>query len=168
MSSDKPEILNGHIREVCSREHCYGCNVCNLFICSVCHGMEGSLLPRCPGRLLSFEEDQANYQHYLKKTGPFMEPKSMTSITLARPANIPYEGLYVDGELVLESGFGSQLDLDEVLIQLACLITNSFTLQIITTNELDFDVECNQLPKREELLTVERVDYRVGEATLAA
>jgi hypothetical protein len=27
----------------------YGCNVCNLFICSVCGGAEGSLPTECPG-----------------------------------------------------------------------------------------------------------------------
>jgi hypothetical protein len=27
----------------------YGCNVCNLFICSVCGGAEGSLTTHCPG-----------------------------------------------------------------------------------------------------------------------
>lgn len=26
----------------------YGCNVCNLFICSVCGGAEGSLATECP------------------------------------------------------------------------------------------------------------------------
>jgi hypothetical protein len=26
----------------------YGCNVCNLFICSVCGGVEGSLTTDCP------------------------------------------------------------------------------------------------------------------------
>ena len=46
-----------------------------LFICEVCGGMEGSLLPECPGHKLTMEEDQKNYQHYLNGTGPFASKK---------------------------------------------------------------------------------------------
>lgn len=44
-----------------------------LSICEVCGGMEGSLLPECPGRMLTREEDQQNYAHYCAGTGPFAE-----------------------------------------------------------------------------------------------
>lgn len=47
------------------------CMYASLAICSVCGGCEGSLLPECPGRWLSMEEHDANYQHYMEKTGPF-------------------------------------------------------------------------------------------------
>jgi hypothetical protein len=42
-----------------------------LSVCSVCGGMEGALLPSCPGRWLSTEEHDANYAHYCAQTGPF-------------------------------------------------------------------------------------------------
>lgn len=57
----------------CGEYHGHTCNVCDLFICSVCGGAEGSLLPECPGRMLTPEEDQENYRHYCEKTGPFAE-----------------------------------------------------------------------------------------------
>lgn len=69
--------MNGHVREVhakpedCPGLYSYGCVVCNLYICAVCGGSEGSLLPACPGRRLTFEEDRANYAHYCAGTGPF-------------------------------------------------------------------------------------------------
>lgn len=35
----------------------YGCNLCNLFLCSVCHGAEGSLPTDCPGvRMTEIQE----------------------------------------------------------------------------------------------------------------
>lgn len=57
-----------YCREV---DHPGTCTVCNLYICSICGGSEGSLLPECPGRRLTADEDAANYQHYVNKTGPF-------------------------------------------------------------------------------------------------
>ena len=56
------------------------CTWCDggLFACTVCGGMEGSLLPECPGRRLTLEEDQANYQHYCNQTGPFAVPSPNT------------------------------------------------------------------------------------------
>ena len=47
------------------------CVVCNLFICDICNGAEGSLLPKCPGRRLTFEEDQRNYHDYCNGSGAF-------------------------------------------------------------------------------------------------
>jgi hypothetical protein len=49
----------------------HSCVVCDLFICEICGGAEGSLLPSCPGQRLTPEEDERNYVHYLEKTGPF-------------------------------------------------------------------------------------------------
>lgn len=39
----------------------YGCNVCNLFICSVCGGVEGSLATECPGVRLTLEQQDEIY-----------------------------------------------------------------------------------------------------------
>ena len=71
--------MTGHIFKRCTRDdHCDGCRNegmdClyeSLSVCSVCGGMEGSLLPVCPGRLLTFDEDQVNYKHYCDGTGPY-------------------------------------------------------------------------------------------------
>lgn len=57
------ELTTGHRAEVhiaCER---VGCALCEggLTICTRCGGAEGSLLPRCPERRLTFEEDEANY-----------------------------------------------------------------------------------------------------------
>jgi hypothetical protein len=65
----------GHVRAKCG-----GCHNCRealdcvydtLYICRVCGGAEGSLLPFCPGRKLTYDEDQTNYKHYCDGTGPF-------------------------------------------------------------------------------------------------
>ncbi len=65
------ERTSGHRRE--RHENCElaSCMVCDLFICSRCGGLEGSLLPVCPGYELSMAEHDANYQHYCHGTGPF-------------------------------------------------------------------------------------------------
>lgn len=66
--------MNGHVRTIHKApEECQGryCVVCELYICAVCGGAEGSLLPKCPGRRLTYEEDEANYRHYCDGTGPF-------------------------------------------------------------------------------------------------
>lgn len=47
------------------------CRYDSLAHCGVCGGMEGSLLPFCPGRTLTYAEDEANYRHYCESTGPF-------------------------------------------------------------------------------------------------
>jgi hypothetical protein len=46
-----------------------------LAICEVCGGMEGSLLPECPGVMLTPEQDKQNYAALLRPgTGlPFAE-----------------------------------------------------------------------------------------------
>jgi hypothetical protein len=67
----------GHVQDTCTRKDCDGtCISCTLSFCSICGGLEGSLLPTCPGRPLSFEEDQANYRDYCLKRGPFAEGQS--------------------------------------------------------------------------------------------
>lgn len=42
-----------------------------LSCCEVCDCYEGSLLPFCPGRRVSYDESQAYYEHYCAGTGPF-------------------------------------------------------------------------------------------------
>lgn len=64
--------MTEHIRQLCGCDR-PTCNVCQLFLCSVCGGFEGSLLPECPGKKLSEEEHNANYKHYCAGTGPFYD-----------------------------------------------------------------------------------------------
>jgi hypothetical protein len=59
--------------ESCER---VACMVCDLFICSICGALEGALLPKCPGRQLTFEEHNVNYKHYCDGTGPFAAEQS--------------------------------------------------------------------------------------------
>lgn len=51
------------------------CMICDggLFLCSVCGGFEGSLLPECPGRQLTEEQHEENYRQFLAGTGAFAE-----------------------------------------------------------------------------------------------
>ncbi len=73
------------------RSRCTGCRAegldCwyeSLSFCEVCGGMEGSLLPECPGVRLSQEEHDANYQHYCAGTGPFRQQRLLQDVTSAR------------------------------------------------------------------------------------
>lgn len=68
----------GHARETHTNCHRNTCMVCDLFICSVCHGCEGSLLPVCPGVKLSMDTHDKNYAHYCAGTGPFAQPNRYT------------------------------------------------------------------------------------------
>ncbi len=61
----------GHIREMHEKCERSSCIVCELFICSVCGGIEGALLPTCPGRKLTEAEHDANYLLYCQGEGPF-------------------------------------------------------------------------------------------------
>ena len=63
--------------------------VCELFICKVCGCMEGSLLPVCPGRRVSMEEQDRFYAHYCAQTGPFARLTRETA-TAARQATYVY------------------------------------------------------------------------------
>ncbi len=82
--------MTGHIYHRCTRQatgHCSGCYEDSgldcmydvLAVCKVCGGSEGSLLPTCPERWLTIEEDAANYEHYCHKTGPFEKIDDDTS-----------------------------------------------------------------------------------------
>jgi hypothetical protein len=55
----------------CSLDSGMDCRYEALSYCSVCGGLEGSLLPVCPGRRLTMDEHDKNYAHYCAGTGPF-------------------------------------------------------------------------------------------------
>lgn len=63
---------SGHAWHTCDDERC---NVClgGLAMCTMCGGAEGSLLPVCPGKVLSADEHDANYHAYCTSTGPFAQ-----------------------------------------------------------------------------------------------
>lgn len=69
----------GHVYKKCARPApCGGCQYdgmdCRyecLSVCEICGGLEGALLPVCPGKQLTMEEHDANYKHYCEGTGPF-------------------------------------------------------------------------------------------------
>ncbi len=55
-----------HTRAEC--DGCYethGCNLCNLFVCSVCHGAEGSLTTDCPNVKMTAEQESDVYEGIL-------------------------------------------------------------------------------------------------------
>lgn len=71
-----------HIYHRCTRREIGRCSGCHgddgrdcmyeaLSVCSVCGAYEGALLPFCPGRALTFDEQEAHYKHYCARTGPF-------------------------------------------------------------------------------------------------
>lgn len=52
-------MKGGHVQMKCADPDCGGsCNACCLAWCSVCHGAEGSLPTRCPGRFMSTLEQE--------------------------------------------------------------------------------------------------------------
>lgn len=58
-----------HVKVVhtdCQQQDCMICDG-GLFLCAVCGGFEGALLPECPGRELSVEEHQENYRRYCEE-----------------------------------------------------------------------------------------------------
>lgn len=75
--------MNGHVRETHADCHNISCCVCNLYICKVCGGAEGSLLPVCPGHQLTMDQHDANYAHYCADTGPFAQCVPLT-VTAAK------------------------------------------------------------------------------------
>lgn len=77
MPEPKAHILIEHTN--CQQSFCMICEG-GLSICKVCGGMEGSLLPECPGRVLTLEEDEANYGHYKRGTGPFANRESTNTL----------------------------------------------------------------------------------------
>lgn len=52
-----------HVRAKC-KGTCgpYGCNLCNLFVCSVCGTAEGSLTTDCPGVSVSSDDQDRIYR----------------------------------------------------------------------------------------------------------
>jgi hypothetical protein len=52
-----------HIRQICNGEceQPYGCNICNLFVCSVCKTYEGGLATECPGVPVTAEQVDRTY-----------------------------------------------------------------------------------------------------------
>lgn len=42
-----------------------------LAVCAVCGSLEGALLPFCPERRLTHDDEQRHYQHFCAGTGPF-------------------------------------------------------------------------------------------------
>jgi hypothetical protein len=65
------QIINPreHIRFThtgCDDQHC---NICNLFICSVCGGTEGTLTTECPGYRLSHEVDDGVFKELIDFRG---------------------------------------------------------------------------------------------------
>lgn len=69
------ELKSGHRAERhrdCGRIGCFICEG-GLFYCTVCGALEGALLPKCPGRMLTYEEHEANYKDYCDGTGPFKD-----------------------------------------------------------------------------------------------
>lgn len=73
------------------RTRCGGCRAEGLdcwydalSFCAVCGGMEGSLLPDCPGVMLSAEQHDENYKHYCAGTGPFRLERLLQDVTAAR------------------------------------------------------------------------------------
>jgi hypothetical protein len=75
----------GHVRE--THENCdrVACCVCELYVCKVCGCLEGSLLPVCPGRRVTMEEQDAYYKHYCAGTGPFARA-TFDTVDLAKNA----------------------------------------------------------------------------------
>ncbi len=77
MSLNEFEQKSGHRRAICDplTERCINgyCSICELYLCKICGGFEGSLLPQCPGHQLTLEEHDRNYEHYCQNTGPFAE-----------------------------------------------------------------------------------------------
>lgn len=76
------EITSGHVFAKhkqdgpcigCRRAEGLDCMYESLGFCTVCGGIEGSLLPKCPGKWLAYEEHEENYKHYCNSTGPFAE-----------------------------------------------------------------------------------------------
>lgn len=52
------------------------CSICDLFICEVCGAVEGALLPTCPGRRLTEDENDKNYADFMAGEGPWTPAQS--------------------------------------------------------------------------------------------
>lgn len=80
------ETTTGHRKHPHCDGNCGGtCVYCTLFICTICGGAEGSLLPFCPGQPLTADAHDRNYSNYCRGTGAFARLTEET-LTLARDA----------------------------------------------------------------------------------
>lgn len=103
------QAVQGHVMRTCTRdESCSGCrpNVPDclyetLAVCWACGSMEGALLPVCPERTLTPEEEQAHYAHYCAGTGPFA---SLTFGNVDRAKHACYERLHPRVHLTTSAG----------------------------------------------------------------
>jgi len=106
------ERTSGHRRVVHADGECsdkaYGtCTIRELFLCQVCGGFEGSLLPRCPGRQLTEAEHDANYQHYCAEKGPFAK-NTLPASNLAEVRHMATTpGPVIDVPIVTHQCFGA-------------------------------------------------------------
>lgn len=68
----KPYEMVGHDYLDCKCDR-VGCMFCDggLAACTICGGLEGSLLPTCPGRMMTAEESDQAYSDYCNGTGPY-------------------------------------------------------------------------------------------------
>lgn len=71
--------MNHRYKQCSGTPECHGCRAEGqdclyevLSICKICGGMEGSLLPECPGVMQTPEQDKQNYADYCAGTGPFV------------------------------------------------------------------------------------------------
>jgi hypothetical protein len=92
------DVLSGHPYmtpcDTCGGRGHHGCSGCRaegldcwyeaLSFCDVCGGMEGALLPVCPGVMLTAEQHDANYAHYCAGSGPFAHANLLHDVTEAR------------------------------------------------------------------------------------
>jgi hypothetical protein len=83
-----------HVRQECTDPDCTGnCNLCNLFMCKVCKGAEGSLPTDCPGRKLTDAEEDAIMAGRLDfKNGEWARPAQGRDTQMDR---LPEEGTTV-------------------------------------------------------------------------
>lgn len=88
----------GHVQAECSRGDCGGtCVCCTLSVCSICGCYEGSLLPYCPGRCVTLDEQDAFYKHYCDGTGPFAKPNSVNLALATALASEHYQSTLSPG-----------------------------------------------------------------------
>jgi hypothetical protein len=113
--------IEGHDYERCRSDatgnSCSGCrhegSDCvyeSLAFCKVCGGMEGSLLPVCPGRRLSIEEDAHNYAMYCQGIGPFGECNHLNVVEACEATGIYANERRTAGSLNLLNAVNDLLD----------------------------------------------------------
>lgn len=109
-----------------------------LSYCAVCDCYEGSLLPFCPGRKVSYDESQVFYEHYCAGTGPFAR-RTFKNVEAADLAS--FDRLYEDvgsmpppraGQHALRAAI---LDLHH--LPYVCAICSKLSKYDVTTNTLN-------------------------------